>query len=127
MHCLSILIGYFVLDVEGIEWNLVENSLNALPGLSLFTLVFIRIFSTWSMGAHGFRLSFSVFFNEFFSLSVLSRQIGDSYKSYFVRYFALLVVNVGVVDTMYGFAWTTSLDLFILNLLSRCLLKFDRE
>ena len=35
--------GDFVLDVEGTVSNLPEGSLNALPGLSSFTLVFICI------------------------------------------------------------------------------------
>ena len=49
LHCLLILIGDFVL--EGI--------LKVLPGLSLFTLVFICIFPAWLIGACDFCLSCS--------------------------------------------------------------------
>ena len=70
MHCLFILIGDFVLGVEGTVWNLVESSLNVLPGLSLFNLVFIFIFPAWSIGACSFYPSCSGFLGDkFFSLS----------------------------------------------------------
>ena len=36
--CLFILIGDFVLDIEGTVWNLAEGRLNALSVLSLFPL-----------------------------------------------------------------------------------------
>ena len=100
-HNLLILIGDFVLDVEGVVWNLVEGILNVLPGLSLFTLVFICIFPTWLMGACGF-LSCSGFLRDkFFSLTLFGGQIGDLCNGCFIGGdFVLLgvVVHVGVVD-----------------------------
>ena len=38
LHCLSILFGDFILDVEGSLSSLAEGRLNAILGLSLFTL-----------------------------------------------------------------------------------------
>ena len=97
MHCLFI---DFVLDVEGTAWNLVEGSLNALPGFLLFILVFICIFPAWPMGACGFCLSCSgflgdKFFSLSFSLSLIDFDgwIGDLCKKCFVGGdFALLGV-----------------------------------
>ncbi len=54
LHCSFIPIGDFVFDVEGIVSNLAKGSLNALSGLSMFTLVFQCIFPAWPMGVSGF-------------------------------------------------------------------------
>ena len=106
LYCL-ILIGDFIL--EGI--------LNVLPCLSLFTLVFICIFSAWLMGACDFCLRCSSLMGDkFFSLSsvLFGGRIGDLCNGYFVGYFALLgVIHVGVVDPMCVFVWTITLDLFL--------------
>ena len=94
-------------------WNLVEGSLNALPGLSLFTLVSICIFPAWPIGVCSFCLSFSVFS---LSWTVFDGRIGNLCKRCFVEAdFALLgeVVHVRVVDSMCIVAWTNSLDLFL--------------
>ena len=69
-----------------------EDSLNALPGLSLFTLVFICIFPAWPMRACGFCLSCSGFLGDNLSLTVFVEQIGNLCKSCFVGDFALLGV-----------------------------------
>ena len=61
LHCLLIFIGDFVIDVEGTVWILVKDSLNALPGLSLFTSAFICIFPARPMRTCGFCLSFTGF------------------------------------------------------------------
>ena len=58
---LLILIGDFVLDIEGTVWNFVEGCLNVLLVLSMFTLVFICIFPVRPMGACSFYLSCSSF------------------------------------------------------------------
>ena len=77
LDCL-VVIGDFV--VEGI--------LNVLPGLSLFTLVFIFIFAVCLMGSCDFCLSFMPF----------GGWIGDLCNGCFDGDFALLVVRVGVID-----------------------------
>ena len=100
MLCLFILIGDFVLDAAETAWNLVEGSLNVLPDLSLFPLVFISIFPAWPMGACSFCLSCSGFLGDKFlslSLMVFGGWIGDLCKSCFIGGdFALLggVVHV---------------------------------
>ena len=80
----------------------VEGILNVLPGLSLFTLVFICIFVVWLMGSYDFRLSCSDLMGDrFFSLSLLlfGGRIGDLCNDCFDGDFALLgVVRVGVID-----------------------------
>ena len=50
LHCLSILLGDFVLDVEGSPLYLTECSLNVLPWPLFLTMVFICIFPDWSGG-----------------------------------------------------------------------------
>ena len=65
-HCLFILLGDIVLDVEGSVSNLAESSLNALTGLSLFTLVFTCIFPAWPTGTCDFSLSGSGFLGDNF-------------------------------------------------------------
>ncbi len=99
-----VLIGDFV--VEGI--------LNVLPGLSLFTLVFICIFVVWLMGSCDFCFSCSGLMGDmFFSLSLMlfGGRIGDLCNGRFVGDFALLgVVRVGVIDRTCVFVWTTTLD-----------------
>ena len=94
-----VLIGDFV--VEGI--------LNVLPGLSLFTLVFICI-----MGACDFLSCSARMGDKFFSLSLMlfGGRIGDLCNGCFNGDFALLgVVRVGVIDPTCVFVWTTTLDL----------------
>ena len=69
-------------------WNLFKSSLNVLPGLSLFTLMFICIFPTWPMRACGFGLNCSGFLGDkFFSLflMVFGGWIGDLCKSCFLE------------------------------------------
>ena len=130
VYSLYILIGDFVLDSEGTVSNLVEGSLDALNGLSLFTLVFISNFPERPNGGCGFCLSCYVFLgggrHMFFSLSwtVFGGRIGDLFcwrkfctfrrsnshwncRSYV--YFCL--------DNIIGFH-------FIFNLLSQYLVKF---
>ena len=62
LHCLFIIMGDSVLDVEGTVSYLVDGNLNALFGLSLFTLVSKFIFPGWSMRACVFCLSGSGIF-----------------------------------------------------------------
>ena len=66
LHCLFIFIGDLVLNAEGTAWILFEGSLNALLGLSLFTLVFICIFPAWPMWACGFSLCWPGFLEDGF-------------------------------------------------------------
>ena len=79
-----------------------------LLSISLFTLVFISIFSAWLMAACGFCLSCSSLIGDkFFSLSLMlfGGWIGDLCNGCFAGDFELLgVVHVGVVDsTMFLF------------------------
>ena len=93
----------------------VEGILNVLPGLSLFTLVFIYIFVVWLMGSCDFCFSCSgLMGNKFFSLSLMlsGGRIRDLCNGCFDGDFALLgVVHVGVLDPTSVFVWTTTLDL----------------
>ena len=78
---------YITLDVERTVGNLTEGSLNALPSLSLFTLMIICIFPAWAMGACGFWLSYSGFLEDMFfslSLTIFGGRIGDLFMSYFL-------------------------------------------
>ena len=89
--------------------------MNVLPGLSLFTLVFICIFTAWLMEAYDFCLSCSgLMGDKFFNLSLMhfGGRIGDLCNRCFDGDFALLrVVRVGAIDSMCVFVWTTTLDL----------------
>ena len=80
----------------------VEGILNVLPGLSLFTLVFICIFVVWLMGSCDFCFSRSGLMGDmFFSLFLMlfGGRIGDLCNSCFDGDFSLLgVVRVGVID-----------------------------
>ena len=78
----------------------VEGILNVLPGLSLFTLVFICIFVVWLMGNCDFCFSCSDKGDKFFSLSLMlfGGRIGDLCNGCFDGGFALLVGRVGVID-----------------------------
>ena len=121
-----ILIGDFVL--EGI--------LNVLPGLSLFTLVFISIFPAWQMGAYDFCLSCSGFMGDkFFSLSLMlfGRRIGDLCNSYFIGDFALLQIVCAVDPTcVFILTFPHSHSILFRSLptpnpsLSWCLITFSR-
>ena len=86
LNCLLIICSDYVLDVDGPQSNLAEDSLNVLPGLSLFTLVFKYIFPGWPMWACGFCLSGSGFFGDKFlslSLTVFDWRTGDQCEHFF--------------------------------------------
>ena len=109
-------VGCWALDCFVLMGNFVVDGIfNVLPGLSLFTLVFICIFTVWLMGACDFCLSFTGFMeNKIFNLSLMlfSGRIGDLCNSYFDSEFALLgVVRVGVIDPTCVFVGTTTWDL----------------
>ena len=79
-----------------------EGILNVLPGLSLFTLMFICIFAVWLLGACNFCLGcLGVMRDKFFRLSLIlfGGRIGDLCNGCFDGDFTLLgVVRDGVID-----------------------------
>ena len=90
---------------------LTEGSVNDFPGLSLLTLVFLRIFPGWSMGACGFCLNSSGFLRDrFFSLflAVFGGWIEDLYMTFFVGVDFLFFGGVACVVP-----GTTSLGFFL--------------
>ena len=108
-------VGYWALDcLVLIDDFVVEGILSILPGISLFTLVFIFIIAVWLMRSCDFCFSCSgLMGDKFFSLSVtlLGGQIGDLCNGCFDGDFALLwIVRVGVIDPTCVFVWTTTLD-----------------
>ena len=117
-----VLIGNFV--VEGI--------LNVLPGLSLFTLVFICVFAVWLMGSCDFCFSCSgLMGDEFFSLSLMlfGGWIGDLCNGCFDGDFCTFRSSLCWSDRSYMcFCLDDNIgSLPIRNLLlSWCLVKFNR-
>ena len=136
LHCLSILLCGFILDVERSLLNLADGSLNALPGSHLlFTLVFIWIFLDWSMGAFGFVwvvLAFGKTSIFILSLMGFGRRIGDLCDAFFAGefvflerrfvferkiwgifflYFVGFLFVVGSFRSLYVFVWWISAEL----------------
>ena len=108
LHCLFILIGDFVLDAEGTALNLAGGSLNVLPDLSLFTLVFICTLPAWPMGAYAFCLSCPGF------LIVGVESISTSICSIFLNLFFVFIGGFGVGFWFSSFSLVLEVDLCLL-------------
>ena len=98
--------------LRGLVLNLGEGGLNVLPGLPLFSLVFICIFPGWSVGACGFCLNGSgLLGDKFFSLWwILVDGLKTYVSSVFVEGDFLFLggaIHVWAVDSKCVSPWTS--------------------